>query len=158
MNKKISTQLALVIVFTLAIFFGFTFWIMNKGNNTQQSNVSSVVPDEKITQQPQPEKCQIKAYASKSAKVKLWMDENKSIHIADESLSMLPNYSDTKEFKNENAIVKIIDISSQVEKKLTASSAAKPAEVDITGYAKTCKGFALACLNYKDGIFGDYLD
>jgi len=155
MNKKISTEFALTVILILAIFFGITFWVIGKKIDIQESYPFLTISEKKTVSQP--EKCQIKAYASKGKKIKLWMDENKDINIANEYLKVLPNYSDTEEFKNENTIVKIVDTSSQLEKNLVASSLTKPIEVSISGYAKTCKGFALASINYKDGIFNDYL-
>lgn len=156
MNKKISSRLALFIILGLAIFFMLTFWIMGEKNNARKYYTAPVISIGKNI--PQQQKCLIKAYANKSAKIKIWMDGNKNIHVANESLNILPDYSNTAEFKKENSIIKIVDISSQTEKELAASSSAKPSEVTITGFARTCKGYALASLNYKDGIFKNYLN
>lgn len=156
MNPKISSFLAIMIIFALVVFFGMTFWIMEKKIPTgshgliAQTSPESIAPEKKNN-------CQPKAYKGET-KVHLFTDEAKKIRVTDNDLGLLPNFSDSEDFKFQNSIISIIDITKDLQNKLIVASEKKPIVVKITGYAITCKGFGIAALNYKQGIFKEYFN
>jgi hypothetical protein len=153
MITKIPNKIALLIVFTLAIFLGASFWLMGKkmDSSVNKAIQPKIAVDKKIDQKANI--CEIKAYTGE-AKIRVWKDKSGILHVAEADLALLPHNGNTK---NINPKMKIVDMTPDLDSKLSKTTQDKMSEIIIKGYAETCNGVALACLDYQDGIFRPHL-
>ena len=157
MKKKIPSSIAILIILAIAIVLGASFWTIGKKLET-----TKMASNPKFSKSAEPA-CAAHAYSGE-AKVRGWFaDDKKSgkeriFQIIEEDIKLLPKYDGTDEFRKQNSQFKLVDVDLKAEKTLKNASEKKPATVTITGYMQPCDGMRLASLNYKDGIFRNYLN
>jgi hypothetical protein len=160
MHKKISGRLAIEIIFLLSVLVG-GYALFNSGiwsQNDFPQNAPSVKTNNAIATPA--DSCKTHAYQGE-AKISGWYvnDGNEwLLVVSDEDMGKLPNYDGTEEYKLKNKKIKLIDVTSQTEKKLKLTSEKKPQIITITGYVMRCGGVPLASIEYKEGIFKKYMD
>lgn len=160
MHKKISGRLAIEVILLLSILVGGYALIgsgMLDSNNGAKSSVSAKA--DKVADNVD-NSCKAHAYEGE-AKIRGWYVNDGNdwlLVVSDEDMQKLPNYDGTEEYKLKNKKIKLIDATSQIEKKLKLTSEKKPQVITITGYVMRCGGVPLASIEYKEGIFKKYMD
>lgn len=147
MNKKIPTTAGFVIVLIAATAFLIIF--LNSYGSYKDAATS--VMDEQVKPKDKTG-CKPRAFAGE-ANIRGWYTNDgsqKLVQIAKEDLSKLPD-------ENKSDKIRIVDANPDIEKKLEKSTEKKPGEITITGFADLCNGVVLASINYKDGIFRQYM-
>ncbi len=144
MNRTISSRLAIGLLIAIVIVFSVYLWIENKSLKYSALKTQAIQESPKIT-------CKNRAFQG-NAVIKVWQIKKGTetiLKIASDDLTKMPSKNITE--------LKLIDSNSQLSKTLANSSPTKPVEITLTGVAIPCHGTALACLNYKDGIFRSFL-
>lgn len=158
MNKKIPNKIFYFFIAILSFSTLTACYIANKSiseNSTKNTEIMN--NNSSATKTPL---CKPRAFAGEE-KIKGWLvdeGQQKVLRVDDSDFKKLPLYTDSDDYKKRIEKIKIIDATPQIDKKLSASSSSKPQTVTIRGFAFPCKGFALASIEYKDGIFSEYLN
>jgi len=157
MNKKISTSFAFIVILLVSVLVLFMYWMSIEKNKSG----SKIIQFNRASKGQK--KCSIHAYQGES-KIRVWKDKEYSdengiaCRVAEQDLKELPKYDGTENFKSKNSIVKLVQMTPAIEDKLKNSSEKNPVKIIIKGFATRCDGISLASVEYKDGIFRNYLD
>jgi len=143
MNRVISPKFALATI--VFIFFVMTVAIWIASQSIETNNLAAQPPSAKNKSG----SCTPRAFQGE-AKVRVWQakDDKKIVEVANEDVDRLPIA------KNK---ISIIDSTPVLQERLSAASEEQPETVTLTGFATTCGDLAYASLNYKDGIFRQYI-
>jgi len=159
MHKKISSRLAIGVVALVAILFGMAILVKSgffEKNYDFNVNNTPLAKEDKNKE----EKISCKdRYYKGEAEINGWYldsEEGWLLVVSDDDMEKLPRFDGTEEYKAKNKKIRLVDATSQVEKKLKATSEKKPTKITITGFASKCNGVPLASLEYKEGIFEKY--
>jgi len=160
MHRKISGRLAIEVILLLSILVG-GYALIGSGMLDSNSGVKNSAPTKagKVADTAD-NSCKTHAYEGE-AKIRGWYVNDGNdwlLVVSDEDMGKLPNYDGTEEYRLKNKKIKLVDVTSQIEKKLKLTSEKKPQTVTITGYVIRCGGVPLASIEYKEGIFKKYMD
>jgi hypothetical protein len=165
MHKKISSRLAIEIIALLAILVG-GYALIGSGifGEGEISNIGTISPmptkNSREVAVKNNNSCKTHFYKGE-AEISGWYvntDDEWFLVVSDVDIEKLPKYDGTEEYKLKNKKIKLVDVTSQIEKKLKLTSEKKPATITITGYMTRCEGVPLASLEYKENIFKKYLN
>lgn len=160
MHRKISSRLALEIILFLAVLVGGFAIVKTSLIKMENYNYASTASSKKAKES---EQCRVHAYQGE-AKISGWYVKSENdewvFAVSDDDMAKLPKYDGTEEYKTKNRHIKLVDVTPAMEKTLEKTSEKKPQAITITGYATRCEGIplAFASLEYKDGIFREYLN
>jgi hypothetical protein len=160
MHKKISSRLAIEIIFLFAVLLGGYTLISSEIPEKDSVSKSAVIVKKNKTINVSDDSCKIRAYEGE-VRIHGWYASNESgwlFVVSDEDIKNLPNYDETEEYKLKNKKIRLVDATPQMEKKLKLTSEKKPQTITITGYVSRCEGIPLASIKYKDGIFRKFLN
>ncbi len=144
MNKTISSRLAISLLIAIVVVFSTYLWFENQTLKYPVLKAQTIQSHQKTL-------CKNKAFQGNTT-IKVWQIKKGTkiiLKIANDDLTKMPSKKITK--------IKLIDPSPQLLKTLASTSSKNPVKINLTGVAIPCNGTALACLNYKDGIFRPYL-
>lgn len=165
MHEKISSRLAIGIIAVLTALFGGCILIKSgifEQNNDLYINNAPIAKVGKIEEADSANKenlCKTHSYRGE-VEISGWYSDSEDgwlLVVSDDDIEKLPRFDGTEEYKEKNKKIKLVDATSQIEKKIKTTSEEKPVKVKITGFVARCDDVPLASLEYKDGIFKKYL-
>ena len=148
MNKTISSRWAIGLLITIVVVISAYLWFENA--SFQNENLSTA-PKAQALQNTLKTTCKNHAFQGNTI-IKVWPIKKGAptiLKIDPTDIAKMPSAKITE--------IKLIDPSPQLVKTLASTSSKNPVKINLTGVAIPCNGTALACLNYKDGIFRPYL-
>ena len=151
-DSSYPAKLAIIVAILVLSFFIGLFLIGQKRGTFQNKTTISVNSVQE---------CKNHAYQG-DAEIKGWLvtkDGKEYIGIPKEEMSKLPKNETTEKHvrKNEDKKIVAVDMKPELKDVLNESSEDNKKSIKITGFATTCRGEMLASLDYKEGIFRQYL-
>jgi hypothetical protein len=150
MNRKLSSDFAILVVVAIALFSGIMFWVWNKRLTTEVSYSQNITSQK--NEKNKSENCSKHAYEGEVAIHGWYVFENNEwlLQIADGDLGKLPaGYNKSK--------VELADGPADLIKKLKSASQENSVEVTIKGFYTHCEGFPMVSVSPGGDVFKKYL-